>query len=122
MSQSHSPHHRLIRSTLLAAAALILLAPSIPAQRDPPRTLTGTVTDHGKEPLKGAIVEVEDENTTAIISYLTEADGTFSFKRLSSLTDYRVTATYRGHRTKPQELSHFDNNAHPVLHFVIQLD
>jgi hypothetical protein len=116
-----SPLHR-PASLVFLAATLLVTAPLSLAERDPPRTLTGTVTDHGKEPLKGAVVEVEDETTSAIVSYLTEADGTFSFKRLSSLTDYRVTATYRGHRSKPQELSHFDSNAHPVLHFVIPLD
>ncbi len=119
MTPPRSPHHRSASLSLLAAA-LLFVAPFARAQ-DPPRTLTGTVTDRTKEPLKGAIVEVENENTSAIVSFITDASGTFSFKRLSSNTDYRVTVTYRGHRGKARELSHFESNANPVLHFIVKL-
>ena len=112
---------RAIRTLILLAASL----PFIPAAPSQPmiatRTLTGSVLDRQKEPLKGAIVEVENESTNTIVSYLTDASGNFSFKRLSADTDYRVTATYRGHKTKPRELSHFSSNPAPVLKFIIKL-
>ncbi len=109
-------------SLCLLAGTFLLAVPISRAQQDLPRTLTGTVTDRSKEPLKGAIVEVQNESTTSIVSYITDASGTFAFKRLSSNADYRVTVTYRGHHPKARELSHFDSNANPVFHFVIKLD
>ena len=121
MRQTHPTRHRLRHLSLLAAAVIALLSVRGTAQLDPPRNLTGTVTDRGKEPLKGAIVEVENESTSAIISYITDASGAFSFKRLSSNTDYRVSVTYRGHHARPRELSHFDTKANAVIHFIIPL-
>jgi hypothetical protein len=86
------------------------------------RTLTGSVTDRQKEPLRGAIVQVQDESTNAVVSYITDAKGFFSFKRLSEQADYKVSATYRGKHSKSRELSHFDSSAHPEFHLVIELD
>ena len=86
------------------------------------RTLTGDVTDRSKEPLRGAIVEVQNESTLAVVSYITDAKGNFSFKRLNGETDYKVWATYRGKRSKTRELSHFDSNLHPDFHLAIELD
>jgi hypothetical protein len=115
--------------TLASPGTLILLTVSLvlsvaPALGQIPglRTLTGTVTDRQKEPLKGAVVEVQNESTSEIISYITEADGTFSFKRLSTAADYRVTASYRTHKCKPRELSHFSSKLTPTLKLVIKPD
>lgn len=117
-----------LSGTSIAPRILILVAACLPLVQSAPsqpmtstRTLTGSVLDRQKEPLKGAIVEVQNESTMTIVSYITDANGSFSFKRLSADTDYRVTATYRGRKTKPRELSHFSSNPNPVVKFIIQL-
>lgn len=105
------------------AAGLLTLAIFAPLLgQDVYRELTGSVTDRGDEPLRGAIVEVQDETTRAVTSYITDREGHFDFKRLREDTDYRIWATYRGTRSKSRELSHFSSKDHPNFKFVIKLD
>ncbi len=113
----------------LATMTFVLLylfcAPSVLAQHTLPqhtqRDLTGTVTDRHHEPLKGAVVEVHDEATDAIVSYITDRSGRYSFKRLDGETDYRVWATYRGQRSQVRKLSQFDTKKVKTLDLVIQM-
>lgn len=110
------------RATIALAALLALDAmPALPVQ-DVYRELTGIVTDRGNEPLKGAVVEVQNENTKSVLSYITDREGRFDFKRLREDTDYVIWATYRGTRSKSRELSHFNGKDHPEFKFVIRLD
>ncbi len=86
------------------------------------RTLTGTVKDRQHEPLRGAVVVVQQEGTNVIVSYLTDSNGQFSFKHLSPSVDYQVTATYRGKTCHAQEMSHFDSKLDKVMNFIIVLE
>ncbi len=85
------------------------------------RNLSGTVTDPEHEPLKGAVVEVENQTTHSVVSYITNETGRNSFKRLSGDTDYSIWATFRGHQTKPRTLSFFDTKPNPTLDIVVHL-
>lgn len=109
------------RLILFALSAALLTPLSVDAQPSQ-RTLTGTVTDGHREPLKGAIVQVEDEQTGRVASYLTEVDGSYRFKRLSSADDYKVWATYRGHKSRSREMSHFDSSQAKTIPLRIRLD
>lgn len=86
-----------------------------------PRNLTGTVMDPHNEPLAGAVVQVHDENTDSIVSYITTRTGRYSFKRLSSEDDYTVVAIYRGYRSKSRYLSKFDSKTDPDIQLVIRV-
>lgn len=105
---------RLMRSVALFVFVLaILLAGSarISAQmtRNPLRSVSGPVTDGGgKEPLRGAVVQIEAEDTLVIQSYVTDERGTYHFRNLRPDADYRIWATFRGQRSKTQEMSKFD--------------
>jgi len=90
------------------------------AAQPTPRNLTGTVTDRHHEPLAGAIVQVHDEATDAVISYITPRTGRYTFLRLSSDDDYTVFATYRGMHSKTRRLSKFDSNATREIRLVIK--
>lgn len=124
MTPNHGQHvfHLAGRATLGLVLVSALLLPPLFAAQDVYRELVGTVTDHGNEPLKGAIVQVENENTKSVVSYITDREGRFDFKRLREDTDYLVWATYRGSRSKSRELSHFNGKEHPTFQFVIKLD
>ncbi len=69
--------------------------------------------------MKGAIVQVQNEQTNSVVSYIADANGFYSFKRLSSDADYMIWATFRGRRSKDHELSHFDSKNHVVVDLVI---
>jgi hypothetical protein len=86
--------------------------------RDSLQTVSGTVTDDGHEPLKGAVVELENPATHEVVSYLTPADGTYVFKRLDSHTDFHLWATFRGHKSAVHSISMFDSHMAKVVDIV----
>lgn len=93
-----------ILTTFLAGSTRI----SAQMTRNPLRSVSGSVTDGGREPLRGAVVQIEAEDTLVIQSYVTDERGTYHFRNLRSDADYRVWATFRGQRSKTQEMSKFD--------------
>ena len=111
-----------MRSTLCRPIAVLFLGClSFTALAQPePRTLTGTVTDRHREPLAGAVVQVHDENTGTVISYITSRSGRYTFQRLSGDDNYTVFATYRGVRSKTRFLSKFDSNPQRYIRLVIK--
>jgi len=86
------------------------------------RIVTGTVTDKSHEPLVGAVVQLHDDVTDTVISYISTAKGTFDFKRLNINDDYSLWATYRGHKSKVKTMSRFDSKTSEVIALVIELD
>jgi len=87
-----------------------------------PRSLTGTVVDGAHEPLRGAVVQVENVKTESVVTLLTDRAGHFSFKRLVSGTDYKYFATYRGHRSKTRRLGMFDSKADETVSLTVKLE
>jgi hypothetical protein len=86
------------------------------------RAILGTVTDRHHEPLRGVVVQAENGVTEAVVSYITNRDGKYSFKRLDVRTDYRIWATFRGKKSKILRLSQFDSNRPRVIDFVLSLN
>ena len=89
--------------------------------RNTPRDISGTVHDGGNEPLRGAVVQVEQEGTMVIQSYVTDERGIYHIRNLSSATDYQVWATFRGHHSKHSEISKFDKKSDREIALVIDL-
>jgi len=83
------------------------------------RSLKGTVSDQHQVPLKGAVVQVRNEETNGVVSYITGVDGRYSFKRLKGDTDYHIWATVHGHRSKRKNLSLFDPSKAKTINFTI---
>ena len=102
-----------IRSAARLSAVALMLLPAMPfaAQytRAPLRTVTGTVTDGGREPIRGAVVQIEAADTLVIQSYETNETGTYHFRNLRSDCDYTLWATYRGNRSKTYGMGKFDH-------------
>jgi hypothetical protein len=84
------------------------------------RNLTGTVQDRDHEPLRGAVVEIENENTKSVISYITDRSGRYIFKRLQGDADYHVWFTFRGQRSKVRELSQFDDHRNATINLAVK--
>lgn len=115
-----------IRSKTFTGMALVLLcgltlssSHSLSAQQGL-RDLSGSVEDGQHEPLRGAVVYLEDGNTHGVLTYITDRSGHFSFKRLRGDVDYDVWAAYRGQNSKHRTLSQFDTNPSPVLVLTIK--
>jgi hypothetical protein len=104
----------------LAAAALFCVLPLRAQQAPTHRDISGTVTDTSHEPLRGAVVELHNPATNAVISRLTDAAGHYDFKHLDGDTDFTVTAAYRGHTAHPHTISKFDSHLDAHLDFTIK--
>ncbi len=108
----------------LAAAACLFTTAKLPAQvmaeRHTFRDLSGTVTDPGHEPLRGAIIQLEADGSHEVLTYITEADGRYHFKRLSGETNYRVWVVFRKRNSKSHEISRFDDHMDKVINFTIE--
>ena len=118
-------HRRAAMKTRLLAAisgGIGLLLYAAPLSGQPTlRNLTGTVQDRHHEPLNGAVVEIENENTKGIISYITDRRGRYSFKRIQGEVDYRVWFTYRGQRSRVRELSQFDDHQNATINLMVKI-
>ena len=109
--------------TSAAAMAAIVLFCSAPAPaQNTFRTLSGTVTDQHHEPLRGAVVEVENDGDKTVISYITDKTGHYQFRRLNSGADYNFWATYRQHRSESHYLSKFNSKTAPVVDLTVKLE
>jgi protocatechuate 3,4-dioxygenase beta subunit len=84
------------------------------------RSVTGTVTDHTHEPLRGAVVQLEAEDTLAIESYVTDERGIYHFRNLRPDSDYTLWATFRGEHSKKESMSKFDHKADREIHLVVR--
>jgi hypothetical protein len=91
----------------LVALGTMLMAAAGSAQSV--RVVQGTVTALNEQPLKNAIVYLQDVKSMEIKTYITEADGKFRFSELSPDVDYEVWARYQGHRSKSKSISSFDS-------------
>ena len=85
-----------------------------------PRTLSGTITSPSHEPLRGAVVKLQQGDSPNIITFVTAADGRYTFKRLNGNEDYRVWVTFRARTSKPKEVSKFDSKMDKVIDFTIE--
>jgi hypothetical protein len=112
-----------MNTRLLAAVIVAIgLLPCAPRLSGQPtlRNLNGTVQDRHHEPLSGAVVEIENENTKSVISYITDRSGRYSFKRIQGEVDYRVWFTYQGRRSKVRELSQFDDHPNAIINLMVK--
>ncbi len=74
------------------------------------RDLFGVVEDGHHEPLRGAVVYLENSSSHSVVTYLTDRSGHFSFKRISADTDYDLWAIFRGQQSKRKNISQFDTH------------
>ena|SRR5579863_6394954 len=97
--------------------ALILLA----GFSDTNRTLSGIVTDQNSRPIKQAAVQIENERTLVVRSYITDDRGEFHFAELSPNIDYELEAQFDGIRSPKKVLSQFDSRHNATMKLVIRL-
>jgi hypothetical protein len=123
-------HHRRLSTVTLRVAAILIVAglvwslPAVAQQQQPPapvtRNLSGRVTDDGHEPLRGAIVKLQNPEDNSVITYITQTNGEYQFKRLNGSADYRVWATFRGHSSPVHSISKFDSHMQTVVNLTIK--
>ena len=74
------------------------------------RSVEGIVMDSGEKPIKGAVVELKDDKTLQVRSFITIGDdGKYHFYGLKIDQDYQVKANYNGQTSGWRRISLFDD-------------
>ena len=123
---TNQPQHPWIATAAICVATFLLLG-AIPAatqgqsMSDPSvRTLSGQVPDASHEPIRGAVVELRDAQSNEVVTFLTDADGHYEFKRLDGNVDYEVWVVFRERRTPTHSISKFDSHMAKVINFTMR--
>jgi len=73
------------------------------------RSVQGTVLDADDKPVVGAIVQLKDDRTLQMRSYITKANGEYHFSSLKIDDDYEVEARNKTFTSGPKKISIFDS-------------
>jgi hypothetical protein len=82
------------------------------------RTVQGIVTNDG-EPIRGAVVQIENRATQQLRTYVTQQDGAYHFAGLLFDVDYQVWAKRGDKETKRETVSQFDSKKVVKLDLVL---
>jgi hypothetical protein len=107
-----------VRCVLRRAAillALIAFTGVFVIRADGWRSVHGIVLDRSGQPLGGSVVEIEDERTLSVRSYIVESDGKYHFALLSPDSDYALRARYRNVWGAKKTLSVFDSRGNAEI-------
>jgi hypothetical protein len=106
-----------------ASIALVLLLFAILSSRGAQPTIRmveGVVLDQHSHPVGHAAVQLENDWTYQIRSYITQADGKYHFAGLDGDYNYQLTAEYDGLRSHVRKLSKFDSRQQPKIDLTIR--
>lgn len=84
------------------------------------RSLQGLVRGADENPLDGAVVKIKNIKTLQIRSFITKADGQYSFGGLSTNADYEVWADFQGGSSDTRTLSVFDSRKAAVINLKVE--
>jgi hypothetical protein len=114
------------RTLGFAGLTLVLCALVLPAQQNKRlnedsnvRSVSGTVTDANGHPVAGAVVQLKDNKSLLIRSFITQEDGKYHFAGLSTNVDYELKAQHDGASSGVKRLSLFSGNRVPVVNLKI---
>jgi hypothetical protein len=106
---------------LFTAGALLRSRPTLAQMPERSlRSVNGTITDSGREPIRGAVVELRSGATNSVVSFITDANGRYNFKRLDGGSDYELWVLFRGNRSTTRSISRFDNHMDKIIDFTVR--
>jgi len=79
------------------------------------RSVSGIVMDATGAPVPGAIVQLKNNKTLQVRSFITKEKGEYYFHELSTDVDYEFKAEWNGKSSKTRTLSTFDSHPEVVL-------
>jgi hypothetical protein len=101
---------------LLLAGLAVRRAQAAPSHE---RSVDGRIIEGDGTPVNGAIVYLNDLRTKGVSTYITQADGAYSFQQLSPDDDYTLWAQLGNRKTHVRTISSFDDR--PQFHFIMKL-
>jgi len=110
------------RIWMFVAFALLLSLPVAVAQKknkgdenSNTRSVQGSVNAPDDSPVSGAVVQLKNDKTLQIRSFITKEDGNYYFHGLSPDVDYELKADYQGASSPTKMLSSFDSRKEAVI-------
>jgi len=113
---------RLMGPRRLQFAGFLVVAALSRAQSLEHRSVSGTVVDNRGNPLRHAVVQIENTANLQVASYITQDDGRYYFHQLSSDVDYQLIAHYRKYWSKPHMLTRFNTSREPNIDLTIPIE
>lgn len=124
---------RTILLTLAAAGIVLAQVPSKPPNSNPPffggkkekedpnaRQVEGVVKNQNDDFIEGAVVRLKDVKTLQIRSFITKANGKYSFTGLRKDVEYEIQADHQGKSSPSKDVSVYDTRKIIVLNLKIE--
>jgi hypothetical protein len=105
---------------LLCFASVIFSFDKKNAQDEKLRMVQGTVVDAQENPVAGAVVQLKNNKTLQVRSFITQEKGVYQFHGLDPNVDYSLKADYLGASSSTRTLSAFDSRKQPVIDLKIE--
>jgi len=84
------------------------------------RIVQGAVIDGQERPIAGAVVQLKNNKTLQVRSFITQQEGSYQFHGLDPNVDYTLKAEFKGASSPVRTLSAFDSRKKPVLDLKIE--
>ncbi len=79
------------------------------------RIVQGTVYDPDDKFVNGAVVQLKDQRSLQVRSFITQDNGAYHFSGLKIDNDYQMKADYNGMTSGWKTLSVFDTRKEPII-------
>ncbi len=79
------------------------------------RIVQGTVYDPDDKFVNGAVVQLKDQRSLQVRSFITQENGAYHFSGLKIDNDYQMKADYNGMTSGWKTLSVFDTRKEPII-------
>jgi len=114
------------RKVVLAAVFVFCFASAVFAQKSKPedeklRMVQGSVTDAQDNAIVGAVVQLKNNKSLQVRSFITQEQGAYQFHGLDPNADYSLKAEYQGSSSATKTLSAFDSRKQPVINLKIDV-
>jgi hypothetical protein len=109
-----------VKNAPIAFVLLLFATLSSVRAQSSTRMVEGVVLDQHSHPVAHAAVQLENDWTLQIRSYITQADGKYHFAGLDGDYNYELTAEYDGLRSHVRKLSKFNSRQQPEIDLTIR--
>jgi hypothetical protein len=84
------------------------------------RDVTGIVMLQDETPVGGAVVKLKNMRNLQVRSFITQADGKYTFQNLSSTVDFELKAEYKGMTSTARTLTIYDTRPDPIINLKLE--
>jgi len=84
------------------------------------RAVQGAVKSADDQIVEGAVVQIKNTKSMQVRSFITKADGIFTFTGLSTGVDYEIRASGKGYESAVRTVSTFDDRKRVIVNLKLE--